>query len=691
MKSAVKPSRRSAAWYALRRTLPPWSFEKNLRELVQCLPRYRVDELIVKVDTEEFTHGQPRLEWVKAYQEKLFRIRRAMERIGVRYSLNPWITVGHNDRGRNDLGYLPGLRTVVGHDGTECTCCACPLSSIWREHVAKVWTLYAETRPHVIWVEDDIRTFNHNPVRYGCFCSEHLARFSERVRREVSREELVQALTAPGKPHPWRAEFFDMQAEIMIDTVAFLGRTVHRSSPETCLGLMSSGPLVHCLEGRRWKEFAQAMADGQPVYSRPPMGNYHEDSLRGLYYSHDSIKITRHCMPTGAIEQTEVENVPFTAYSKSTVFTFLEMAISFAYGSHGVTMNLFDHCGTPMENDAALGRMLGEKKAWLEALARRCQTPGSYRGVRLLYHEKASYHKVLRPGAQWYELVADGAAMMQALEALGIPTTYEDSPVVAAAGQTLRAFSDDEIRAFLSGGLLLDATAASVLFERGFGVELGLRSIAEPRFLDDLGAFSAEEVFSRQFGGADKRFLTLTVPHLAGRPNFSVMEPVEEAHVISRIVDPDTVRHHVAMYAYENTMGGRVAVHAFDLASALGPAFYHPHRLMQFQSTVRWLSRGRPPVLVWGGGAYPLAFRKDIEGRTILGLFNLTLDPWDGVAFEVADTRRIETVEVLSQQARWRKHRAVNWRRSRGVWAIGFDDRVSFEMPLVLTVYWRRD
>jgi len=88
------------AWYALRRTLPTWSFEENLAELVECLPRYGVDEVIVKVDTEEFSHDQPPLAWVEAYQPRLHRVREAMEALGIVYSLNPWITLGHCDRGR---------------------------------------------------------------------------------------------------------------------------------------------------------------------------------------------------------------------------------------------------------------------------------------------------------------------------------------------------------------------------------------------------------------------------------------------------------------------------------------------------------------------------------------------------------------------------------------------------------------
>jgi hypothetical protein len=684
----TRHQKQPCAWYALRRTLPLWSFEQNLKELVRCLPRYGVDELIVKVDTEEFTHGQPPYAWVKRYQPRLFRIKKAMDRLGIRFSINPWITVGLCDRGRDSRKQVPGLRTTVGHDGSECKVCACPISKAWRQHVARIWTLYAETRPHVIWVEDDIRTFNHRPVEFGCFCPDHLRLFSERAGRKVTREELVAAILQPGKPHPWRALYLDMQAELMIDTVAFLARVVHAVSPETCLGLMSSGPRVHALEGRQWKKFALAMADGKTVYSRPPMGNYSEDSMRGFYYSHDSIKITRHCMPVGTVEQTEVENVPFTQYSKSAAFTFLEMAISFAYGSHGVTMNLFDHAGTPMETESAFGCILGEKKPWLNALAERAQVDGGYRGVQLLHREKASYVKRLWPRAPYWALSEDGSEMMQTLEAHGIPTTYDESSVVATSGQILRACSDDEIRRLLAGGLFVDAVAAGVLIERGFAADIGLKSAKPPVHLDALGAFSAEEFSNRRWGGSDHCYLTLTIPHLGGRPNVSLFNPLPRAEILSWIVDPDARRVHPCMIAYRNKGGGRVVVHALAWAGACGIAFNHTFRRLQLQGAMQWLAHGGLPIVV-NGGVYPLAFRKDTATFSLIGMFNLTLDAWPRAEFTLGDCRRVARVEVLTKEGLWKSDRAISIKQKGAVVSLRYNRPVPYDQPLVLTVWWQ--
>jgi len=677
------------AWYALRRTLPPWRFDELLEELKTQLPRYRVDELIVKIDTEEFFHGQPPIQWAKNYQKRLFRVREAMESLGVVYSLNPWITVGHCDRGRDSLSEVRGMQGMVGHDGTTCRVCACPIDPAWRSHTRQVWQIYAQTKPAVIWVEDDIRTFNHLPVRFGCFCPLHMKRFSQIIGQKVTREQLVNALLSPGRPHPWRKAWLDLQGELMIDTVAFLAGAVHEISPQTRMGLMSSGPRLHCMEGRQWRRFADALADGMPLLSRPPMGNYAESELRGFYYSHDSIKLTRHCMPPGTTEQTEVENAPFTAYSKSTAFTFLEMAISFAYSAHGVTLNLFDHCGTPMQADPSMGQMLGDRKAFLTGLAKVSQLEGKFRGVRLLHHDDASRAKQLESPPQYASLYEEGQEMMQALEAMGIPTTYDESNVTAACGQVLRAFGDREIRELLCGSLLLDAPAACVLAERGFARHIGLKRIAPPAPMDSLGAWAAEEITDAHFGGGPKTLVTTRLPHLGGDPPFSMLSPVSGARIVSRLVDPDMKAGPPAMIAFENSLGGRVVVHAWDITSVFGKAFLNPARQRQYQGAVRWLSRGSAAVLATGGGVYPLALRRDCGDKTLLGLFNLSLDPWPFAEFELTDARDVAQMQLLNTSGQWRASSSLKARKKGRHITIRCDASIPYDRPMFVCIRWK--
>lgn len=678
--------RADRAWYALRRTLPAWSFERNLVELEECVSRYRVNEVVIKLDTEDFWHGQPTVDWARGCLPRLFEIKTRLSRLGVVYSLNPWVTLGHCDRGRDDRERLPGFEGLVGHDGQTCRACACPLSEVWRKNITEVWSIYAETAPTVMWIEDDIRNFNHEPVKYSCFCPLHLEAFSRRVGETVTREQIVSAILQPGSPHPWRIQYLEMQGEITTEVLSRLTRAVHEVSPQTSMGLMSSGPRQHCLEGRDWRQVEKVLSETTPLYSRPPMANYWEERLTGFYYAQDSIKLTRYCFSDRVIEQTEVENFPFTRYSKSVAVTFLQMAVSFAYGSHGVTLNLFDHCGTPMEDEPWYGAMLANKKNFLESLAEKAQGAGVFRGVQLMHRDKASFNRQLAPGASYRDLAEDGVQMMELLESCGIPTTYDSSTVFAASGQQLRSLSDAEIHSILSGGLFLDGVAAAVLFERGFGDSIGLREICPATCVDDIETLAAEEFHNQSFGGRDGVFMSLTLPGFEGRPAICPVDLVAETQVISTFVDPDTIKKCPAMYAFENSFGGRIIVHLYSLSSAFGVPFLNSHRRRQYQAAIRWLFRGSMPLLIIDR-VHPLSFRKDSSRSSLLGFFDLTLDRSSNIAFELNDDRQIIDIKLLAGES-WQDPPALEVQRRGGHIKCNLDCDFSFDEPVFIEILW---
>jgi hypothetical protein len=681
-------NKNTPGFYALRRTLPPWKFETCLAELLDCVHKYALDEVIVMVDTEEFSHGHPTTAWFREYQKSLFRIKEGLEARGVLYSVNVWASIGHNDRGRDSSQSIPGLKTMVGHDGIRAKANACPLSQGWRDYISEVYGIFAETKPHVLWVDDDIRTFNHQPVKFGCFCEDHLEHFSRRIGIDTpDRASLVATILQEGDPHPWRSEFLSMQAEIMVDVAGMIANAVHAVSPETHLGLMSSGPRNHCAEGRDWAAFSKALGNGRPFYSRPPMGLYREGNLRELYYSQDYVKQTRHVLPSDTFEMTEVENFPYSRYAKSVNATFLQMAVSAAYGSHGITLDLHDHSGTPMENEPWYGRMLASSKPFLTSLSQTARKPGMLRGVRLLHHRDNGKARHLGNQASYAELIEDGTEIMHFLESHGLPTTYEASEkVCAVSGQALRAFSDDEIRELLSGALYLDAVAAFSLCQRGFGDAIGLSKVSTPLEIDKFGVFGSEECHHPEFGGEDQFYLNYNFADLGARPRASHLQPLATATVISHFVDPDCRRILPGMIAFENAGGGRVIIHAYDYSS-LGSVAYSPLRLRQLHSVFQWLSGNRIPVLVNGDGVFPLALRHDAEdGGMLLGLFNLSLDEWHEVTFDLDGSFQDMNVESLGRDGRWEKAETASFFGEKGRTKLRWSGDLPFTNPLFLRI-----
>lgn len=682
-------TRANNAWYALRRTVVPWRFEEVAQELLQTLPEMRVDELILKIDTEEFTHGQPDSQWVDAYLEKLAGFTPKLTAMGIEFSINPWITVGHNDRARDGSKSIPGLHTMVGHDGTQCTCCACHLCEQWRAHVRDIWSRYARLKPRVIWVEDDIRTWNHLPVKFSCFCERHLARFSQLVGKPVGREELVAAITAPGRPHPWRKLFLDMQRDVQLEVAQLLTKAVQEVSPETTMGLMSSGPHAHCIEGRDWGQLANVMSGKRNrLFSRPPLGSYYETSLRALYYTADSIAITRHMLPAGTIELTEVENTPFTQYSKSVSMTFLQMAISYALGCRGATLNIFDHVGSPMSIDPDMVTMLGSDKDYFNALASACQGEGRQRGVQILFSPRYGYHKQLVEGDGCQGIMSKGQCLSLALLAQGISTTYTDERVRASVGQTLRCFDDDQIMKLLADGLFIDAGAARVLVERGFGQYIGIESIDAPVCIDTIEPLSVEEFHNTDFGGEKCKMLTLT-PRPGDRPDYSRAKLSADVVHISHMMDIDLVRKYECMFAYENSLGGRVVVHLLDWPSIVSIAFNHMYRRQQMQNVMRWLNRSPLPAAATQN-ILPLVIRRDIGQKTILSAFNLILDEYHEMVLEVGDERELASVELLDDKGNWIKPRDISVTRNGREHKIHRRSPLTYNRPMVLRLSWRK-
>lgn len=673
------------ARYALRRTLPPWCFQERLDELLDFCRTAHVDEVIIKVDTEEFSHGLPTVEWLSEYVPMLARARDALARISVVFSLNPWVTVGHLDRGRDLRDVFPDMEWMVGHRGEQCRACACPLSPGWREHTQALWRLYASLRPNVVWVEDDIRTFNHVPVEFSCFCDLHTEAFSRRVGELVSRERLVEALLRPGEPHPWRRVWLELQRHSTVELCAMLAKTVHEVSPETFLGLMSSEPASHCLEGRNWRELAEALGDGKPIYSRPTLGNYTETSLDGLYYAAAHIKRTRFLLPENTIEQTEVENTPFTGYAKSAAFTFLQVALSIAHGCDGATLNLFDHLGTPMTINPDMRDMLASSRPFIDALAEAHSPRGMFRGVRVLHHEQASVVRRLAPGDDYDALAPPDYAWEHALNALGITATYGDSCVVAADGQMIAAYGDNEIEMMLAGGILLDLAAAETLIARGFEQHIGVSIEWTGGLHEDL-AISAEELTDPLFAGAEGRYLTMTMPHLNGNPRFGRLQLHNAARAVSRLVNPDRETVCDFITIFENDLGGRVAVVPLDMREALGPPFLHPYRREQLLAILRWLSRDALPAAV-GGGVYALPYRMDFPDRVMLGVFNLSHDDWPDVRWQVHLRAGLpRTIKRLGDDGQWHDAHAVCELAAPDRVRLTVPSSLSFRLPLILTL-----
>ena len=636
--------------FMLRRTLFPWKFEETIEEAVRFAAEFGVDEVVWKIDTEEFSHGLPTLERIRTYLPWLERSREALARVGASMSINPWVTQGMRDAGLDNRAEHPDFEWMTDISGAQAKSIACPLGEAWRRWLRDAYVLYASTGPRVLWIEDDIRVHGHRPLKWGCFCELHLRAFGERVGRRFTREELAAEVLRPGDPSPLRAEWVDFEGEGIEESVRRVAEAVYRQHPHVRLGLMTSAPWMHAMEQRHWDRLMEILAGPhETVTVRPCMGNYQEQGPRGIYDSWHLVAGTLACIRRPVHACTEVENWPFTRFSKSLRFTRAQLLLSAALRCPSMTLNLYDHVGTPLYAEPEYGRMLKATRPFLDSLVQAYQPDGVERGLGVLHPEDGGKHKRLKDGAGYGDLSMSREGWANPLQALGMAATMAESPVRAISGQRLEAYAG-ELEKIFSGGVLLDLSGYETLARMGAGEVAGAR--LRETYMRGERATPAEEALE-DFGGTGGTYMT--VDHLGLAVRVGCFDPAQGARVISRLVDPDRRPVQPGFLLFENRLGGRVALCPYDITqSGMSAWFLNWHRQRQMQRIAEWLFRGRAPLLA-NGGAWGLPIRTDYPDGILVSLLNLSCDPWEQTTLTLCDVAGRASAECLGRDGIWQR------------------------------------
>ncbi len=655
------------SYYMLRRCLVPWRAEEIIAELEQYCPKNKIDEVAWTIEGEEFNKGLSTLESIKNHLPWIEKAKDRLAILGVKTSIYAWATLNHADRGRDGSTLFPDIQWMVDCTGATARFCACPLSPAWQEYIVKAYQLYASIEPEILWIDDDFRMFNHSPVTFGCFCPIHLKVFSERVGRKISREELVENILAPGKPHADRSLWLNFLGDTMVEVAGMLEKAVHNVSPKTRLGLMTSHPWDHSLEGRNWDRLLKALAGPYQPVIRPTAGSYNEASSEGIHSGADVLRRTIFCLPEETRICPEIENWTYTRFSKSARFTRLQIGLAQAMKVADVTLGIYDHMGTPMDFEPAYGRMLQESKPFFDALASWCLPGGKERGVGVIHHPRASDYVHTAGGKDFRELYPHDDGWQIPIQACGIPVTFESSEVMAITGQVLRAFKKEDIISLLSKGILLDGSALEVLIEEGYGEYLG---VSVKRWLVNWDVpLAAEKITDREFSKDKEVYITLS--NLTTTQRLVELIPAKEAKVISVFINQYNHEVMPGMALFKNRLGGRIAIYPFDLSDKCGRSFLNWHRKAQLSTVIKWLG-GYIPLFV-EGGAQMLPLRLDYREYTFVAIANLSSDTWESVTITIDEREGIfGKIEMITDKGELVKAPISEQVREKGMLKVKF-------------------
>lgn len=467
--------------YMLRFTLQPGHFEEErLYSLIDFCQKARIDDVMFFVNPMNLSHAT--LEETKPWLETIERAQRLLTELGVTTSINPLNTFLHVDVD-NGLREGQNFRLMADPFGNRSTAIVCPLCPEWRKYIIEMYAYYATLHPYSLWVEDDFRFHNHSPLIWGgCFCEEHLREFALQAGvASLEREEFLQGVLATGTPHPYRRIWLDTCRKTLVDLAGDIEVAVHRVSPQTRIGLMTSIPAIHAAEGRDWHGIFKAFDGAQPAIIRPHLPAYMETN--GIQYAwdfNDVSRLTSAFIPMHTEMFPELENVPYTLYSKSRSFQKYQLETTLLLGSHGVTLNIIDMVGNGFYPEEQCEQWLHEEKDFLNSVISLNLNVGDQRGVQVVVNEKSSYTLLTSNNKSMEELYPAETFWASLLSAYGIANQYaaewpQKQSVLALSGQVLRNYTEAQIRElFATHIVLLDGAAVYSLYEMGLGSLCGV-------------------------------------------------------------------------------------------------------------------------------------------------------------------------------------------------------------------------
>ena len=188
---------------------PGFNDAEETEALLRLTEEAEIDDVCVFANVQELNTGHMTYDEQEIWLRLMEDLSRKLKERGITLSVNQWHSVMHADLGKALPDSQP-FRTMVDPGGHSASLCVCPLGAEWQRYIGGLYAGYARLDASILWVEDDFRLHNHDPLIWGgCFCDEHMRIYSEKAGKELTREEFVAGVLQPGTPHPYRKIWLD--------------------------------------------------------------------------------------------------------------------------------------------------------------------------------------------------------------------------------------------------------------------------------------------------------------------------------------------------------------------------------------------------------------------------------------------------------------------------------------------------
>lgn len=511
-------------------------------------------------------------------------------------------------------------RDCLGFDVGEKSGFCCPASEKFLAAVSSVVAELASTGPDILMLDDDYR-FGFHDDSMGCFCDAHMRLYEKRLGRKASREELASGIYGGqpgGQPNEIRGTVLEVLGETLEAFAGKIREAVNRVNPDIRVALCSVMSLWDT-DGTDSVKIAKILAGSTKPLLRLTGAPYWAPLKAWGNRLQHVIELERmeYAWCQGQELETMTEGDVFPRPRHRVPASFLEgfdTALRAAGTAEGILKYMLDYTSRVgyetgyvrrhVENSWLYGRIediFGGKE---EAGVRAYETRNKFR--------ESDLSGISNPRVYVQNQFFSVAARM--LSDNAVPTRYSGNEGAGIAfGENARRLPPEAYE----NGLILDIRGAGILMEQG--IDVGIVSIGEK--LQPMKLYYPEEDEYVASGYTDAQAYRISVK--------------EGAKVITYGLEGGN--RYPDAFQYENRVGQRFLVYAFDAALVCEDRYRSYCMQRQLYDSIRWLS-GKPlPAGCPGHPDLYLLCRRSERGMAV-GLWNFCADRMDEPVVELAET-----------------------------------------------------
>lgn len=524
-------------------------------------------------------------------------------------------TLGH---GGGIAGSTTGARlpfqVAWSHSGAEAQGHLCPLCPRLRDYLCGALARIARAKPEAILLDDDFRLTNWT-MPAMCACPLHQTEFRRRGLPDLPPAELVRRVLS-GKPGPERATWWSVHLDAIVDLGRALGETVRTAVPDMRLGLCSTYP--------SWEEsdlprLLRALAGPTRPLVRTACAPYWLREPQGLNSQIEQIRLQRAWLSAALPEAEDLcEGDTFPHLTTRCSATLFDAYIqeNLAAGAPEVVAYGFSYA-SPLHFETGYSAVLEQNRGRYHTI-RDLVPPGSQSlGVSIPWQPGITRRLDLGSGIE--RLESNNPVPHWTCARLGIPVAYgAASGPVLLVGRQAELAEAEELEAWASRGLVLDAVAANILLRRGLACGI---TATEP-----VQAPNAERFLANQFNGP---YAGGAVALWSNQPSVHYRcQTAPGAEVVSAFRTAADGDWGPAVLCWQDQQGRRFVVMAWDWGAGHNEfqLLWSHARRFQLQRLLGWAGRAPLPASLDAPNAHLMAHRTPAR-QTVISVLNGNFDP----------------------------------------------------------------